>query len=999
MKKIALVDGYGFVFRAYHSLPPLTRSDKTPVGAVYGFTNMLIKLIAGLNVSHIAVVFDSGSKTFRNEIYPDYKANRPPCPEDLKPQFPIIRECAEALNLKVLEKIGFEADDIIATIAKKSAAAGFEVVIVSSDKDLMQLVDDHILMFDAMKNKILGHKEVSEKFFVEPKQVLDILSLIGDSSDNIPGVRGIGPKTAAELLAEFKTLENLFENLDSIKQERRRQLLLDGKESAFLSKKLATLDENVELGISLSDLAIKAIEPDKLINFLEIQGFRSLILKVKKEFGINDSQLPLRLTKSNELEKRKNFTKSTESEQSQRKLASEIDGIDVKNIINAEFIPIKTKIDLKNLHDLSIKNGQIAIDYLANDRNLFFITFATSQSFENPRQVFYCDFFSSKQEENSKNSLQVESSKKNADNIIQINQSLVDLPLFATNNKVEKSEDFYQRKELLQLEIQDFLPIIFDDSIRKIFFDSKNFLRFLKNYFRDNSDLYPEFLHQKIIFDDVGLQNYLLNSSIHNGLRELIEANLNSNFEENGYGEILSKIESCFKSIDLNKPDVIMAELLEIFKEKEQKISFFCLKNIAILQLNKVFAGQIFRQKLNNSYFEYELPLIDVLAQMEFNGIKIDAKKLKILSDEFEQRIFILTNEIHSLAGEKFNIASSKQLGEILFKKLGLNSSKKSKKTGAPSSSARVLDELAEDGYEIAIKLREFRKLSKLKNTYTDSLPKDINRRTGRIHTYFSNTSTLTGRLSSSSPNLQNIPAKSDEGKRIRQCFIAEEGNVLISADYSQIELRVIAHLAKIKNLIEAFKSDKDIHRITAAEVFETTEDLVDEAMRNKAKAINFGIIYGISPFGLARQLKISNSEAASYIDSYLKTYPGISEFMTSQIELARQLGYVQTISGRKCIIQHINDENRIIRNEAERQAINAPVQGSAADIIKKAMIGFCDIIKKEKLPTKLVLQIHDELVVESPKKFSEKIAEILQKEMEKSFKLEVPLKIDFKIT
>lgn len=1049
MKKIALVDGYGFVFRAFHSLPPLTRSDKTPVGAVYGFTNMLIKLIAGLDVSHIAVVFDSGSKTFRNEIYPEYKANRPPCPPDLKPQFPIVRACAEALNLAVLEKVGFEADDIIATIAKKSEAAGYEVVIVSSDKDLMQLVSEHVLMFDAMKNKLVGQKEVIEKFSVEPKKVLEILSLIGDASDNIPGVRGIGPKTAAELINEFGNIENLFNNLDSIKQERRRQLLIDGQKDAILSKKLATLDENVELGITLSDLEIKAIEPDKLINFLQEQGFRSLILKVKKEFGLENQQENQQLSfgsaEFNHNSETKNFIHNQKNGEQQKSQSlgenseeRNYENYAKQNVIQTDFVPIKSRLNLDILQQEAIKNGQITIDYLANDRELLFITLSTSPSLETPKQIFYYEFLKENcLKESSDNLPQKNLSDNNQKpyslnhkgltafpnsqtSIDQVNQSINDLPLFSSLNQMFRPNEVNQAKEYYEsrsvsltnkkfsdlrnnaplsenIVINDFLPIIFDNSIRKILFNSKDFLRFLKFFIHKN---YSESLANKVIFDDVSLQSYLLNSSIHNGLRELIETNLDFNFEENGFGDLLSKTEAAVKDFKFEDKSAEFREnFTKIFASESQKIAFFCSKNNAIFQLSKIFSGRIFRQKLNNAYLNYELPLIEVLAQMEFNGIKINSEKLKILSEEFTQKIKILSQEIYNLAGQEFNIASNKQLNEILFGKLRLNSSKKSKKTGAPSTSIRVLDELAEDGYEIAVKLREFRKFSKLKNTYADALPFDVNPLTGRIHTHFSNISTLTGRLTSTNPNLQNIPIKSEEGKKIRKCFTAEANNILIAADYSQIELRVIAHLAKIDNLIEAFKCDKDIHRTTAAQIFGVNEELVDDNMRNKAKAINFGIIYGISPYGLAKQLKISNSEASDYIDSYLKTYPGIAEFMSQQIDLARNLGFVWTISGRKCFIQNIHDAKHFIRSEAERQAINAPVQGSAADIIKKAMIRFQNKILGDNLPIKLVLQIHDELVIEVAHDFANDAAEILRTEMEKSFNLLVPLKVDLKIS
>ncbi len=933
MKKIALIDGYGFVFRAYHSIPPLTRNDGTPVGAVFGFTTMLLKLLASLNVSHIAVVFDSGSKTFRNDIYPDYKANRPPCPEDLIPQFSIVRESAEALNIAILEKIGFEADDIIATIAKKSAKEGFEVVIVSSDKDLMQLIDDNISMFDAMKNKMVSFNEVKEKFSVEPSKVLEVLSLIGDTSDNVPGVRGIGPKTASELINQFENLENLYENLDKIKQEKRRAMLEENRANAFLSKKLIRLDENVNLGIEIEALKVQNIDPTKLINFLENQGFRSLIYKVKKEFNIAEE------IKNNDLFASKNNH------------AQELKNSNQNNNFLQKKINIDNKIIIEEIHQKSLKNGAVIIDFSIKNNQFNFITLTPASTNEINDETYFHHF------ENS----QIQS------------QENVDLLNFSETKNSSTN---------LQISITDFNKILFDNSIRKIFFNGKNFLRFYKNFLRENN---LNILHPTIIFDDVNLINYLINSSIHNSLRELIDINLNLNFEELGFGEKIDKIED--------------ENLENIFENDQQKIDFFCLKNLAILQLYQIFAQKITELKLYNSYLSIELPLIEVLAQIEFNGVKIDVKKLALLSTEFAQKINHLTQEIYQLSGCEFNIASSKQLSEVLFDKLGIESNKKSKKTKALSTNAKVLEDLALDGYEIAGKIIEFRKFSKLKNTYCDALPKQISKITNRIHTTLSNTATLTGRLSSITPNLQNIPIKTLDGKKIRECFIASENCVLISADYSQIELRILAHLAKIPNLIEAFKENKDIHRITASQIFGIDENLIDDATRSKAKAINFGIIYGISAFGLARQLKISNKEAGDYIKSYFEKYAGIKEFMNQTIDFAKKNGYVSTISSRKCFIKEINNKNPIIRQEAERQAINAPIQGSSADIIKKAMIRVHQQFLKQQLKSKLILQIHDELLIESPLDEVEIVKNILFQEMSNAFKLEVDLKVDFSVS
>lgn len=915
-KKIALIDGYGFVFRAYHSLPPLTRPDGKPVGAVYGFTNMLIKLLAGLDVTHAAVVFDSGSKTFRNDIYPDYKANRPPCPEDLVPQFPIVREAAEALSLTILEKSGFEADDIIATIARKYADDGNKVLIVSSDKDLMQLINDNVAMYDAMKNKMITDKEVEEKFFVKPEKVLDVLSLIGDSSDNIPGVKGIGPKTAAELISQFGSLENIFNHLDEIKQEKRRQMLIDGTEKAKLSKILAALKDDVELGVELNDLTIKAVDPAKLIAFLDFQGFRSLVSRVRKQFDFFD-----------EIKNEKNINDLSPTASRDRE--EKIDFSDVAKILlnGDEIIRLKAK---------ALANG-----FVTFDRGDNFLTISTNKIGELPREIFYCEIAGEKK-----------SAAKN---------STHDLFSFTERCQAPLVPDTF-------LTLSDFADIFENDAIKKIFFESKNFLK--------TADIKS--------YEDVSLMNHLLNSAMKSDLRELASLNLNVDLTEAGFNEI-------FDALEKNKEP-------ESFKDEVKKSDFFCFRNFAIAQIYKIFSPQIFAKKLNFAYLGLELPLLQVIAHMENEGVAVDIKKLHDLSQDFSAQIQKLTSEIHQIAGEEFNIASTQQLAKILFEKLGLDSSKKSKKTGALSTNSAVLEELAEEGNEIAAKVLDFRKFSKLKSTYTDALPKEINSKTNRIHSNFSTTSTVTGRFSSNNPNLQNIPIKSTEGKKIRESFIAAKDHLLISADYSQIELRVIAHVAKIENLIRDFKENKDIHRSTAAQVFHIPEDRVTDEIRSKAKAINFGIIYGISAFGLARQLNIPRQEAAIYIKSYLETYPGIDTYMKSYIDLARRDGFVQTLSGRKCFIREINNKNPMIRQEAERLAINAPIQGSAADIIKVAMLRLDKKFRELNLRSKIIMQIHDELVVEAPQDEVEIATKILQQEMENAFVLDVPLRADVSV-
>ncbi len=918
MKKIALIDGYGFVFRAYHSMPELTRADGTPVGAVYGFTNMLIKLLASLDVSHLAVVFDAGSKTFRHDIDPKYKANRPPCPEDLKPQFPIVREAAESLNLAILEKAGVEADDIIATLAKKYSKDGYEVTIVSSDKDLMQLVDDKVTMYDAMKNKIVGKDQVFEKFGVNPDKVLDILSLMGDASDNVPGVRGIGPKTASELINNYGSLEGIFENLDKIKQKKRKECLENGHENALLSRKLITLKEDVEIGLTDEDLEIKGIDGEKLVHFLDEQGFRSLLQRVKRDFGIDEA-----ISKAGPTKKA---------------------ATDDSNFANITKINLDSEEKLLRLATQASKNGNITISFQPSASTLGEIALSTAKN-NDLEEIFYAEIG----ENNT------------------VSQDSDDL--FASPaKKATKSID----RKLFLIKLAEILK---DDSIQKIFFDAKKFFRLFLFAHGDS-----EFK----AYEDISLINHLLNSSVKNDFRELTDFNLDENFDSAGYNKIFDVLEK--------------GKIPEEFEDEAVKLNYYCFKNFCLFKLYKILSPKIIENKLTNSYLSYEKPLLEVLARIEFNGVSIDTKGLAELSKEFEENIVRLTKEIYDISGSEFNIASTKQLSEVLFDKMNLTSSKKSKKTGNLSTKSSVLEELSLEGHKIADKILEFRKFSKLKNTYTDALPKEINKETGRIHTTLSSISTITGRLASNKPNLQNIPIRSDEGKKIRKCFVAEKGNVLICADYSQVELRVLAHIAKIKDLIQAFKDDKDIHAITASQIFKVPESEVSKDLRSKAKAINFGIIYGISGFGLAKQLGISRQDASEYIKNYLATYPGIEEFMQKYKQIAKDNGYVETISGRKCFINAINSNNHMIKMEGERLAINAPIQGSAADIIKKAMINLDEKFIKDKIDAKIILQIHDELIIETEEKNAEKVSKIVEKEMRSAMILDVMLKVDVAI-
>lgn len=1001
--KIALIDGYGFVFRAFHALPPMTRADGTPIGAVYGFTNMLIKLLATLDVSHIAVVFDSGSKTFRNDLFPAYKANRPACPEELIPQFSIIREVAEALNLLILEKVGFEADDLIATVAKQASREGFEVLIVSSDKDLMQLVDGQVKMYDALKNKMIGEKEVEEKFFVKPNQVLDVLSLMGDASDNVPGVRGIGPKTAAELINQYQTLENLFEHLDEIKQEKRRQILTEGVEKAKLSKQLITLCETVPVSDNMQDYLLQHIDGRKLVNFLEKQGFRALVAKVKKDFNVSDSdQLSVVSGQEGDLfvsQPNLPLSNSQKSifEDDFAKLDSQL--IESKNDGWAKIkINIISEIfQLKNFIQTAANNGNLIVDFEFENSQPSSVIISSTADDRILKEVFYIT-------------------------IINENPTAFDGDLFSA--KPEKNAD---EKGLKLADVMtELMPILLDESVNKIGYKVKDLIKYFKIY-KNSQFLYPPLeggsnvgvnqhlgrgqnyatQHNLIPSQNLASQDFTLPQGEGNNIEyslndiALMAYVLNSSENKTDLDVLVAENLSDETAADfsLNCQTIEKGKTPESFTDADIKQQFYCFKNYAIWKIYQILKQRIFKEKLNNVYYGFEKPLIKVLSTIENNGIAVDEMKLRELSIYFDEQIKILTKEIYQLAGEEVNIGSPKQLAHILFEKLNLQTGKKSSKTGAFSTGSEVLEELDLEGHLIAGKILEWRHFSKLKSTYSDALHTAINPKTKRIHTTFSNMSTSTGRLSSNNPNLQNIPIRSEEGRKIRSAFVATKNHKLISADYSQIELRVLADIAGIGTLKQAFAQDKDIHAITAAQVFEVSESEVDKEMRRKAKAINFGIIYGISAFGLAKQLKIARGDAAKYIANYFATYPGIQKYMQDYQELARQNGFVETIIGRKCFIPTINSKNPILRGLAERLAINAPIQGSAADIIKKAMIDFDAVLLERNLQSKIILQVHDELLIEAPENEVEKVAALLKKTMEKTILLDVPLKVDVKIT
>ena len=910
---LLLIDGYGFVFRAYHSLPPLTRADGTPVGAVLGFTNMMMKMINENKADHIAVVFDAGSKTFRNDIYAEYKANRPPAPDDLIPQFSLVRDAANALNVEIIEMEGYEADDIIATYANHVRKKGYNLTIASSDKDLMQLVgDDGVQMYDPMKNKVIGVEQVIEKFGVKPDKVLDMLSLMGDSSDNIPGVPGIGPKTAAELIIRFGGLDEIIENAQEIKQNKRRESIIENADKAFLSRKLASLCADVPLQIDdgLTNLKVKSIDYNNLYIFLKNQGFKSLIAKIQNKVTEAVAEIGI-----------KNIATQKNSESLQEKGGLEkakSRNILLINNIN-ELEKYIDKYKEKNSIAMYININEIAINI--NNSDACYIPVAI------PKKIEQTNLFGDimdKPEENKKSSYI---------NILTLENTLNTLA-----------------------------PLLNDSSIIKIGHDIKeSYKLLLKNNITINN------------FDDIMLMSYVLNTGSYN--HNLITLINKYSISEDSFVD----------DKELEKMDI------------SQKKDNICKRLFAISDLYRILKTKLFNEKCLTLYEKIEKPMLPSLSEMELKGIRLDINKLKEQSRLFSSKIEELEKEIFAISQCEFNIGSPKQLGEVLFEKMQIESGKKSKKSGAYSTDVKILSDLAEKGHKIASLILDWRHYSKLKSTYTDSLQNQIEP-DGRVHTHFLMASTNTGRLSSQNPNLQNIPIRSEEGNQIREAFISEKGYKLISADYSQVELRLLACIAKIDTLQNAFKNGMDIHAATASQMFGIPADNVDSEMRRRAKTINFGIIYGISAFGLAQRLGIGRKEAGDYIKKYFEQYPGIEEYMKNTINFAREHGYVKTTSGRKCYINGINNKNAGIRQFSERAAINAPLQGSAADIIKKAMVCLDKRLKKEGFKTKLLLQIHDELILEAPENEAEQVAKIVKFEMENAVTLDIPFIVEANI-
>lgn len=905
--QIVIIDGYGFLFRAYHSMPPLTNPDGIPVGAVYGFTSMLMRVLKDANPSHVVVVFDVGKKNFRHYIYPEYKANRPEPPDDLRPQFPLVREAVQALNIKILEIEGYEADDIIATLAKMALKNKEEVLIVSSDKDLMQLINGHTRMYDAIRNKLIGEKEVEEKWGVKPELMLDLLAMIGDSSDNIPGLPGIGPKTAALLLKEYGSWQNVYQSANNIKQSKRRQIIESGGKIVELSKSLIKLYDDLELNITFNDLQAKPVEAVSLISFLQKHNFRSLIARAKKDLNLGSEETSKLVNK---------FIEQTSRQK------------------NTDCIKINNNQQLERFIDKLSTQYKVSICLQTNFKNRNEVRELTDIY----AIIIGCDSYSGYV-------LIGDSSSEKQKNFLDI----------------QESEGFALEYVFLKLN-----NLLEDNGIKKIIYDVKSFIHILDKFgLTDSFNSYEDIMLMayssgsgRMIYDFENISKYYL--------------------EEND------------DFLDIGGITRSRKKLLE--SDKKILDQYFGSKAHNLLELYNKLNYELVEHRKQTLYQKMELPLANVLFNMEKEGVRIDVNSLLSLSKKFEKILVGLEEEIYMLANQRFNIASPKQLSDILFNHMGIAPPKKSK-SGLLSTGVEVLEQLKISGHTIADKILEWRSIHKLKTTYTDALPKQVNINTGRIHTYFAQAVTSTGRLSSSDPNLQNIPIKSELGQEIRNTFVARNGYKIISADYSQIELRILAHIANIDALKFAFQQGIDIHTATASEIFDVDLSNATKELRRKAKAINFGIIYGLSAFGLAKNIDISRAEAAIYIEKYFHKYPGIKQYMHNIVSYAKIHGFVETLMGRRCYIKYINDKNYSLRSFAERAAINAPIQGSNADFIKKAMnqiardIGF----SKE---FKMILQVHDELLFEIIDEKVDFYKTKIIKIMEDIVKLTVPIKV-----
>ncbi len=863
--RLILVDGSAYIFRAYYGLPPMNRADGTPINAVFGFTNMLVKLIEDYSEDKMIVIFDAARENFRNKIFPEYKANRGEAPDDLIPQFPLIRECVKSFNIPQLEIEGYEADDLIATYVNLAEKDEIETIIVSSDKDLMQLVSNNVTMLDPMKNKKIEIKDVEEKFGVKPDKVIFIQALTGDKVDNIPGAPGIGPKTASQLINEFNDIDGLIKNLDKIKQEKRRNILIEAENDIRISLELVTLKNDVKINYHINKIRpyneIKK-ENNSIFEFLKEQGFRSTSERLKSNSFIS----------------------------------KDIDNIVLKKKTEPKYKLINSEKNFEKIIEEIEKKGICAID-------------------------------------TETNSLNIEKAELVGISLCCSDDISYYIPINHTNSDgTKKIENQLGQKYV----IKHINNICKNQAILKIGQNIKYDIRILNKY--------------GVTFNSIA-DTMLISYSIDNGIYK-------HNLDDLSFNHL--------NHTTIKYKDVVGTGKNEITFERvtiDNAVNYAAEDSLLTFKLYQNLYPRLIKEGANFVYRNIDLPLVDVLSKIEANGIEVNKKFLITLSSEFENESKKLEKNIYKLSKEEFNIGSPKQLGEILFINLNIPGGKKTK-SGTYSTDSSTLNNLASDGYEIAKLVLEWRELTKLKSTYTDALYRLTDDKS-RVHTSFGLANTLTGRLSSTDPNLQNIPIRTNNGKKIRTAFVSAKGKKLVSFDYSQIELRLAAEISGDKNFIKAFKNNEDIHASTAKEIFNLKDSEINNDLRRKAKAINFGILYGISPYGLAKQLDISNNEAKNYINEYFNKYPNIKKYMDNQIEFAKINQFVETIFKRKINIKGIKDKNFAVRGFAERQAINAPIQGSAADIIKLAMIEIHNEIKNKNIDAEMLLQVHDELIFE----------------------------------
>ncbi|MGY0710660.1 DNA polymerase I [Azospirillum argentinense] len=928
-----LVDGSGFIFRAFHALPMLNRPDGTPVNAVLGFSNMLLKLLADLKASAVAVVFDSKRLNFRNEFYPEYKAHRPEPPEELKPQFALIREATEAFCLPCLELEGYEADDLIATYARLANEAGREVTIVSSDKDMMQLVRPGVRMLDPLKNKPIGPDEVFEKFGVAPDRVVDVQALAGDSVDNVPGVPGIGVKTAAQLITEYGDLESLLARAGEIKQPARRQKLIDFAEQARVSRRLVLLDDHAPPPKPLEELRVREPDHQKLIDFLRAQGFRTIVSRVeaemRKDGTIADGAAPSAATPSAGPART-----ATPSPAPAAEAAAPRSRPAPPTDVEQRYELVQDLDALTVWLERARTTGVLAVDTETNSLTPATATLVGISLATEPGLACY-----------------------------------IPLAHQAPNAAASGELSFETPEAPKQIPAEDALKalkdVLEDPAILKI-----------GHNFKFDHQLFARHGVRVSPVDDSMLISYVLEGGAHgHGMDELAELHLAHTTIP--YKEVCGtgKNQITFDRVPLDKALAYAAEDADI-----------------TLRLWRVLKPRLVDERMVTVYETLERPLVPVIADMESCGIRVDRAALARLSQDLAVRMAEIEKEVHGHAGRSFNIGSPKQLGEILFDEMKLGTGKKGK-TGAYSTDSSVLEELAEQGHVIAQRVLDWRQLAKLKNTYTDALQAQIVEGTERVHTAFAMAATNTGRLSSTDPNLQNIPVRTEEGRKIRRAFVAAPGHKLISIDYSQIELRLVAEMADIAALKQAFQDGIDIHAATASQVFGVPLDQMTSEIRRKAKAINFGIIYGISGFGLGRQLGIAPGEANAFIKAYFERFHELKVWMEATKAFARQNGHVVTLFGRRCYIPGIHDKNAARRAFAERQAINAPIQGTAADIMKRAMARVPGALTEAGFDeVRMLLQVHDELLFEAPEDQAERAAALVRQVMEGAATLGVPL-------